>query len=178
MTPRSSPPITAGSVTLRCFTPEDSPKVFAMSQEAGLRTWLPDQAYENEARAREVLRHLIAKCHDPGTPSLAPYVLGVCLGGSRELVGHVGVSPLGGEVEIGYAIEEMHQGRGFASEAVRAMSEWALRRFSLPRILGVVASDNAASCRVLQRVGFTLADESLRELHGRCGIVRTYEKKR
>jgi len=170
LTPRSSPPITAGSVTLRCFTAEDAPKVFAMSQEAGVRIWLPDQVYENEARALEVVRCLIAKYHDPGTPCLAPYVLGVDLNDSQELIGHVGLSPLRGTVEIGFAIEARHQGRGLACEAVRAMSEWALRRFELPRLLGVVARDNAASCRVLQRAGFTLADES--------PLVRTYERVR
>jgi len=167
---QSSPPIASVSVTLRCFTEDDAPKVFAMSQEAGVRAWLPDQVYENEARALEVLRHLIVKYHDPGTPFLAPYVLGVSLNDSRELIGHVGLSPLRGQVEIGFAIETNHQGRGLACEAVRAMSEWALTRFELPRILGVVARDNEASRRVLQRAGFTLADES--------PLVRTYERVR
>ena len=170
MTTRSSPPIVSASVTLRRFTADDGPKVFAMSQEAGLRTWLPDQVYESEARALEVVRYLIASYHDPGTPSLAPYVLGVSLNDSRELIGHVGLSPLRGQVEIGFAIEARHQGRGLACEAVGAMSEWALRRFELPRILGVVARGNEASCRVLQRAGFTLADES--------PLVRTYGRVR
>jgi RimJ/RimL family protein N-acetyltransferase len=141
-----------------------------MSQEAGMRAWLPDQVYESEARALEVLRYLIAGYDDPGAPALAPYVLGVELNETRDLIGHVGLSPLRGKVEIGYAIEARHQGRGFACEAVGAMSEWALRRFELPEILGVVSPDNAASCRVLERAGFTLMDESPR--------VRTYERVR
>ncbi len=64
---------------------------------------------------------------------------------------------------------------GLASQAVRAMSEWALTRFGLPRILGVVATDNAASCKVLENAGFELIGESMGKLHGRCGLVRTYE---
>ena len=170
------PPILSRTVALRCFVPEDAPKAFAMSQESGVRTWLPDQVYESEARALEVLRHLMEKCRDPGTPSLAPYVLGVCIHGSRELIGHVGLSPLDGQVEIGYAIEEGRQRKGFASEAVRAMAEWALPRFSLPRIIAIVAADNAASCKVLQNAGFQLAGESMRSLHGRSGLVRTYQR--
>ena len=176
MKTNSSPPVTSRSVTLRCFVDEDAPKVFAMSQQAGLRAWLPDQVYDSEAGAREVLRYLIEKYRDPATPSLAPYVLGVCLNGSQELIGHAGLSPLGGQVEVGYAIEQKHQGRGFASEAVKAMSEWAGTFFGLSRILGVVASDNVASCRVLQHAGFELTGESMGELHGRPGLVRTYER--
>ena len=178
MNAKDSVPIMSRTVTLRYFAPEDAPKVFVMSQELGMRTWLPDQVYESEVRAVEVLRYLIEKCRDPGTPSLAPYVLGVCLNNSGELIGHVGLSPLNGQTEVGYAIEAKHQGKGFASHAVRAMSEWALTRFALPRVLGIVATDNGASCKVLQYAGFELIEESMGRLHGRSGLVRTYEKAR
>jgi RimJ/RimL family protein N-acetyltransferase len=165
-------------VTLRYFVAEDAPKVFAMSQESALRIWLPDQVYESEASTLELLRYLIESCRDPGTPMRAPYVLGVCLNRSRELIGHVGLSPRDGEVEVGYAIGERHQGRGFASEAVRAMVEWALPRFALTRVLGIVARDNAASCKVLQYAGFALATESMGSLHGRVGLIRAYHRAR
>jgi ribosomal-protein-alanine N-acetyltransferase len=178
MNARDSLPIMSRTVALRYFVPEDAPKVFVMSQEPGMRTWLPDQVYKSELRALEVLRYLIEKYRDPGTPSLAPYVLGVCLNDSGELIGHVGVSPLNGQIEIGYAIEDRHQGKGCASQAARAMSEWALTRFALPRVLGIVATDNAASCKVLQYAGFELIEESMGKLHGRSGLVRIYEKAR
>jgi ribosomal-protein-alanine N-acetyltransferase len=173
-----SPPIIVGAVALRHFVPEDAHKAFVMSQESGLRTWLPDQVYESELAALEVVQFLIGKCRDPGMPSLAPYVLGVSLKNSSELIGHVGLSPFDGQVEIGYAIEDRQQGNGFASDAVRAMSEWALERFALPRVLGIVATDNVASCRVLERADFVLAAESMKTLNGRSGLVRRYEKTR
>jgi ribosomal-protein-alanine N-acetyltransferase len=170
-------PIETASLILRRFVTQDAGKVFAMSRESGMRTWIPDQVYESEGAALDVLRYLIAKYKNPATPARAPYVLGVCLLSSSELIGHVGLSPLGHQVEIGYAIEDRHQGRGFASEAVAAMSEWGIRRFNLPQVLGIVASENIASCRVLENAGFVLADESMGRLHGRPGLVRTYHKK-
>jgi ribosomal-protein-alanine N-acetyltransferase len=174
-----APPLVASrSVALRPFTLADAPKIHAMSQETSLRTWLPDQVYASEARAREVLAHLIDKCRDPGTPVLAPYVLGVYLRSSMALIGHVGLSPLGAGVEVGYAIEEKQQGRGFGSEAVGIMVDWALRRFDLPRVLGIVAEANLASYRVLENAGFVLAGEEMARLHGRLGRVRTYERTR
>ena len=88
MLPIARPPITTTSLTLRTFVPEDAPKVFAMSQEIGIRTWLSDQVYEDAHTALEVLRYLIAKCRDPGRPALGPYVLGICLTRSSELIGH------------------------------------------------------------------------------------------
>ena len=176
MNAEDSVPIMSRTVTLRYFVPEDAPKVFVMSQESGMRTWLPDQVYESEARAVEVLRDLIERYRDPGTPSLAPYVLGVCRSDSGELIGHVGLSPLNGRTEVGYAIEQRSQGNRLASQAVKAMSEWALTRFALPRVLGIVATDNGASCKVLQYAGFELIEESMGRLHGRHRLVRTYEK--
>jgi len=176
MLPIAGPPITTSSLTLRIFVPEDAPKVFAMSQESGIRTWLSDQVYENAQSALEVLRYLIAKCRDPGTPALGPYVLGICLTKSSELIGHVGLSPLSDQVEVGCAIEHRFQGRGFATEAIKAMSEWGMQRFGLAYVLGIVATENIASCRVLERAGFAFIDESMRSLHGQTRLVRTYRK--
>lgn len=173
-----SPPIVTQSLTVRFLALADAAKVFVMSQEAGARTWLPDQVCESEAHALELLEYLIEKCHNPGNPSAGPYVLGVCLNSTGELIGHVGLSPLDREVEIGYGIEDKHQGKGLASQAVRATAEWALTHFGLPRILAIVATDNAASCRVLENAGFELAEEAPGRLHGRSGLIRKYEKTR
>jgi RimJ/RimL family protein N-acetyltransferase len=90
-------------------------------------------------------------------------------------VGHVGLSPLRESVEVGYAIEEQRQGKGLASRAVVAMSEWGLRRFELTHILGIVAADNLASWRVLERAGYELVQEVEGDLHGRHGLIRTYQ---
>jgi ribosomal-protein-alanine N-acetyltransferase len=176
MNAKMSPRITTLSLTMRRFVLEDTPKVLAMSQESGMRAWLPDQVYESERAALDVLRYLIAQYRDPGTPARAPYVLGICLTSSLELIGHVGLSPLHEQVEVGYAVESRYQGRGFASEAVRTVSEWGMQRFDLLRVLGIVTSDNTASCKVLQHAGFDLVDESMGSLHGRSGLVRTYQK--
>jgi ribosomal-protein-alanine N-acetyltransferase len=170
------PPIETPALLLRYFVPEDAPKVFRMSRESGMKTWIPDQVYADEQTAREVLDYLIVQYRSPKAPVQAPYVLGICLREPVELIGHVGLSPLNGQVEIGYAVEEKHQGHGLASAAVTAMSEWGLQYFGLSHILGIVHHDNAASCRVLERAGFALVDETARQLHGRDGLVRTYRK--
>src|SRR5262249_39843495 len=62
-------------------------------------------------------------------------------------------------VEIGYSVVPERQGRGYASEAVRALVAWALAH---PQVAAVVAEsdlDNAASIRVLERVGFACTGE-------------------
>lgn len=171
-------PIITPRLALREFELSDVAKVFTMSQERGMRTWIPDQVYADKDETRELLRYLIAHYSEPGDPARGPYVLGVCLRTTGELVGHVGLSPLCGTVEIGYAIEERHQGKGFASEAVTATSSWALRRFGLTHILGIAAADNVASCRVLERAGYELSQEVEGCLHAHRGLIRTYHRLR
>jgi RimJ/RimL family protein N-acetyltransferase len=153
--------ITTSRLLLRPFTLADTPKIFAMSQEAGMRRWIPDQVYRDEEHAELVLRALIAFTEEPPEPRTRPYVLGIEHAG--ELIGHVGLSPARGSVEIGYAIEDTHQGKGFASEAVSAATQWGLTELSLPEVLGIVGAENTGSRRVLEKARFARrADETTR----------------
>ena len=159
--PSTAVPIETASLTLRAFVPEDAPKVFQMSQEDGMRTWLPSQVYRDETHAASVLASLISQYSVPGDPRISPYVLGVQIKSAGELVGHVGFGPLGEAVEVGFAIESVHQRKGIATEAVRAACEWAADTFSIAIILGVTAAQNSASQGVLLRAGFARQKEDV-----------------
>ena len=61
-----------------------------------------------------------------------------------------------GIAEIGYGISEEYQNNGYATEAVKAVLEWA---FSHPEAIAIEAeteSENAASISVLKKCGFAL----------------------
>jgi hypothetical protein len=64
----------------------------AMSHEAGMRRWIPDQVYRDEAHAAEVVARLIDFAAQAFDPVTRPFVLGIEFEG--DLVGHVGLSPL------------------------------------------------------------------------------------
>jgi RimJ/RimL family protein N-acetyltransferase len=78
-----------------------------------------------------------------------------------ELVGDAGflAPPAGGEVELGYAVRPEHRGRGYATEAARALVEWALAQPGVDRVVAEFEHDNVASKRVLERVGMRPVDE-------------------
>lgn len=145
---------------LRPFVESDAAKLFVMSQEAGLRRWLPDQVYRDPQHAAEVARALIAATDQPPAPRVRPYVLGIEY--AHALVGHVGLGAARASVEIGYAVEQRLHGQGIATEAVTAVAHWALAELSLPEVLGIVDADNASSCRVLEKAGFVRVGEELR----------------
>jgi RimJ/RimL family protein N-acetyltransferase len=57
--------------------------------------------------------------------------------------------------EIGYGVRPGARGRGFATEALTALSRWALTAGSLQRVWLSVNTDNLASLRVARKAGFT-----------------------
>lgn len=164
---------TPDAIELRPFVAADAPVIFALSQEAGMRAWLPDQVYADLAQAERVIAYLMAQyaAHDPRT---APIVFAVCERATGAVVGHVGLSAAGADVEIGYAIGDAHVGRGYATAAVRAMVAHGLVDHALPAVVGIVAVANAGSCRVLEKAGFALVGEAERAMHGHTQRVRTY----
>ena len=59
-----------------------------------------------------------------------------------------------GSVEIGYGIKEEFQGQGYATEAVMAAVDWALKQDGVLCVEAETEPDNAASQRVLAKCGF------------------------
>ena len=57
-------------------------------------------------------------------------------------------------VEIGYGVLSEHESNGYASEAVRAMTQWAFRQKDVVFVEAETAPDNKASQRVLKKCGF------------------------
>jgi len=156
-------PLETRSLLLRRFVPQDAPALFVLSNEETARTWLPSQVYRDQAHADSVLEFLISQFSAPGDPRLGPYVLAIEHRADRVLIGHVGLSPLDDDVEIGFAIAQDYQRRGFASEAIAAATSWAFRTFALERILGIASAANTSSKRALARAGFTHeGDKSMR----------------
>ena len=166
--------VSTGTLFLRHLTLDDQEPIFRLSQEQGMRTWLPDQVYADEAEALEVLRYLSSQYGDSADPRNTPFVLAVCLAASHELIGHVGFSPCEYGVEVGYAIGDAHQNRGYARQAVLAASTWALARFELAFLHAIVAAENVGSCKVLEACGFQLVTSVRRTLHGVERLVRIY----
>ncbi len=58
--------------------------------------------------------------------------------------------------EIGYWLGEAYWGRGIVTEALVAVTRYAIERDGLARIFALPFAHNAASCRVLEKAGYTL----------------------
>lgn len=87
---------------------------------------------------------------------------GMCALVEREsgtVVGFCGLVHPGGqpEAEIKYAFRRSCWGRGFATEAARALLAWGAARHGLRRVIATTAPENTASHRVLTKAGMRAA---------------------
>jgi [ribosomal protein S5]-alanine N-acetyltransferase len=90
-------------------------------------------------------------------------------GASDLLVASIGFKgpPQDGTVEIGYSVLPRFQGQGYATEMVRALTDWAFGQPGVRCIVAETAVDNIPSQRLLQRVGFTRGGEAVEPGHRR-----------
>ena len=65
-----------------------------------------------------------------------------------------------GIAEIGYGIAEDYQGCGYATEAVSALVDWALKQPGVSCVTAETEESNIASQRVLQKSGFIPTGET------------------
>lgn len=79
----------------------------------------------------------------------------ICLFENKQEVGYIGFKGFNdGCPEIGYGINEEYQGKGYATEAVKALTNWAIQ---MPRVTVIEAEteiNNNKSDNVLTKVGF------------------------
>lgn len=64
-----------------------------------------------------------------------------------------------GAVEMGYGINESYRGHGYMTEAVIALSDWALTQKSVSVVTAKTDKDNPASWRVLEKAGLVKSGE-------------------
>ena len=92
-----------------------------------------------------------------------------------ELVGTAGLRPLEDlGLEIFYSLAPASWGRGYATEAARAVVEHALGPLGLPEVLAEVDEGNTASIAVIERLGMTPFDV----VPGLLGPMTRYRKTR
>ena len=60
--------------------------------------------------------------------------------------------------ELGWALVRAAWGRGYATEAARAVRDWARTERGVGRLISLIAPDNVASQRVAQRLGAVPAE--------------------
>lgn len=154
------------------FTPDMARAVHLGSLDENTRRFLPDEVFETEEIAADVIADLM-DCY-AGTDG--PFVHPILLQG--EYAGYVQLVPIENGWEIGYHTVMAHAGKGLATEAVQAFLPVMMDRMSLTEVAGICDAANTASIRVMEKCSFTRVYEGEAIYHGEMKpIVRMVYRK-
>jgi [ribosomal protein S5]-alanine N-acetyltransferase len=125
--------------------------------------WEPvrtDVDFALEAVRAEIAESISMKARDEA------YVFGIFAGGA--LVGRIALSAVfrraWQNANLGYYVAREHNGKGYATEAVRLTVGYAFGEAGLHRVQAAVIPRNAASARVVVKAGLRLEGRALRYL--------------
>ncbi len=126
------------------------------AQRIGARVCKPDYL-ERFARARIYSAKIHIMEADPDSWLFATYWQMV-LKDTHSIAGEIGFKgpPVKGEVELGYGTHEFYRNRGYMTEAVSALCQFACSQNSalILRVMAATEKRNYASQRVLEKCGF------------------------
>ena len=77
------------------------------------------------------------------------------------IVGDVGLSPADGEtgvIKVGYTVDPRFQSRGYATEAVKALVDYAFTTLDADIVRAYAGAENTPSIRVMEKVGMLLME--------------------
>lgn len=148
--------VPAGRLTLEGVTPLAAADL-ATGGDGGF-AWVEGGPFEGTREAAG----MTAKAYEAGVhrPEFGLFVLirhedGLAVGG----MGFHGAPDEDARAEIGYDLAERARGQGYATEALRALTDWALAREDVRSLFATVDLDNVPSQRVLERAGFGRVSE-------------------
>jgi RimJ/RimL family protein N-acetyltransferase len=149
-------PLETERLVLRPFADADLAAFHAIRSQPEVVRFLYEDPLTLEQARKKVERLVASQALEAEEQWLAA---AVTLRASGEFIGDVAFQWMSVQHrtgEIGFTMDPAHQGRGYATEAARAMLDWGFGTFGLHRIIGRTEARNAASARVLEKLGMRL----------------------
>jgi RimJ/RimL family protein N-acetyltransferase len=144
--------IETGRLALRELRETDEPDLHACWADPRYQRFYPE--IEDVAQAvRALLGRLIAARSEQPRRT---WQLAITLRGHDRLIGNCGIrvnDPARREANIGYELHPDHWGRGYATEAARAILGFGFSSLEMHRVWAECVADNTASAHVLEKLG-------------------------
>ena len=86
---------------------------------------------------------------------------------TKQILGSVGVGEHDDlhETELFYNLLSEARGKGYATEAAKAVTDWVFENYEIPYIIGTTVIDNIKSQLVLERIGYQFFENKTLLVH-------------
>lgn len=161
---------------LRKMKVSDSPSLFRIWSDPEVTKFMNIDSFTDENQAKDMIRLL-----DEFSLDNKAIRFSIIEMESNKIIGSCGFNSLDFEnekAEIGYDIARAFWGRGYASEAISALLDYAFSTLKLNRIEAKVEPENVNSVKVLQKLNF-MFEGTLRQserVNGKFNDLNMYSK--
>jgi ribosomal-protein-alanine N-acetyltransferase len=155
-----TPTLHTARLRLRPFTDADADTLFALHSSAHVLRYWDSPPWSDRSRAHQ----FIAMCHQIAAEGTGARVA-IDRRSGGGFIGWCGLTrwnPDYRSVSLGYCLDDVAWGHGYATEAARALVQWGFDNMDLNRVQAETDTRNLASARVLEKLGFA-REGTLRE---------------
>jgi ribosomal-protein-alanine N-acetyltransferase len=147
------PRLTTARLVLRQFALSDAAEVQRLAGDRAIA----DTTLEIPHPYEDGMAEQWIATHAPKFEAGEQVALAITLADTGRLVGAVGLAVQArfDRAEIGYWVGKPYWGRGYCTEASRAVVDWGFTELKLNRIFATHFKGNPASGRVMQKLGMT-----------------------
>lgn len=159
LTPATPVRLTAGTLLLRPWAPEDAAVLAELYRDEALRRWAAAPVHDEPSAARWVAEQQ----RGWETGERFAFAVQETRASDARPAGNVVLkrpATPSSSAEVGYWTAAYARGRGVAPRALTALADWAFDAFAhqgLTRLELLHQVDNTASCRVAEKSGFALS---------------------
>lgn len=142
--------------------------IIARTERLLIRTWeLTDIPPYSVIVSNPLVMRYIGDGHTPDYEEAENYVLKsiksyeengwsrfpIILKSTGELIGFCGFMKIDDRIDFGWRLATQHWGKGYATEAAKAVLDVGIHKFKFPEITCVVYKENLASIGVINKLG-------------------------
>lgn len=143
---------------IRSFTEADIPDYAAIVADPRVTKYLgPDGSPHSFEEAEVYVRDVMRREAETG---LARYA--VVRKSAGDLIGFCGFKDIGAYIDFGWRYKYKVWGRGYGTEAAKAVLNYGSEVLDLTDIIAGAAVENAASVKIIQKLGFNTPEYSLK----------------
>ncbi|KFG71884.1 GNAT family N-acetyltransferase [Streptomyces mutabilis] len=156
----ATPVLRTARLRLRPFTYADADVLFALHSSTHVMRYWDSAPWSDQARAKRFIA-ICQKVAEEGTGAR----VAIDRASDGAFVGWCGLTewnPDYRSASLGYCLDDAMWGHGYATEAAHALLQWAFDTLDLNRVQAETDTRNAASARVLEKIGF-VREGTLRE---------------
>lgn len=158
LTRRSAPPeasatsLITARLRLRQLAPDDIDAVYAACQDPDIQRWTTVPSPYERQHAEHFVERIVPDLWRAGTN----FVFAVEPVAGGPLLASINVHSQSGVWEVGYWTVREHRGRGYTTEALRALVRWAFTELGAERVEWRAEAGNEGSRAVALKAGFVL----------------------